>query len=118
MLVAPIHTLRSQGPPTKFLTPQRSFDTDDEKDFDKVTPDVELGELEHTVVTPVKRSQDQLNARARTMTGDRIDARRDTDLGGATTLQHLGRPQNPLRHAPDVSGIAVTTVTEEKWSEA
>ncbi|KAI3483926.1 hypothetical protein L1887_53082 [Cichorium endivia] len=100
MLVAPIHTLRSQGPPTKFLTPQRSFDNDDEKDFDKVTPDVELGELEHTVVTPVKRSQDQLNARARTMTGDRIDAGRDTDLGGATTLQHLGRPQNPLRHAP------------------
>ncbi len=86
MLVAPIRTLRSQGLPNKFLTPQRSFDTDNGKDFGKMTSDFELGELEQNVVAPVKRSQDRLNDRARTMTGDRIDAGRDTGLGGATTL--------------------------------
>lgn len=114
-----MHTLRSQGHTNKFLTTQRSFDTDDEKDLgDKVptSSNVELAVLEHQVVTTLKHRHDDQDARPRTPEHKQAPLDRDENEGIA--MQRLGRPQNPLRHAPDVSGIAITTVTEEKWSEA
>ncbi|KAJ1018164.1 hypothetical protein NDA16_005030 [Ustilago loliicola] len=115
----PVHTFRSQGASNKFLTTQRSFDTDDEKEIGKThnQSQVELAELEHHVAT-LKHRHEVQDASARTVTCDSDLAARDADSHEAIALQRLTRPNNTLRHAPDVSGIAITTVTEEKWSEA
>ncbi|CBQ69842.1 hypothetical protein sr15760 [Sporisorium reilianum SRZ2] len=108
----PIHTLRNQGQSNKFLTTQRSFDTDDDKEmgtkmFDSSNVELEL--LEHQPT--LKRGQDGPDARSRSTTAES----KEGSEGGS---MRVTAPHNPLRHAPDVSGIAITTVTEEKWSEA
>lgn len=114
----PVHTFRSQGASNKYLTTQRSFDTDDDKEVDKThnQSQVELAELGHHVVTLKHRHEGQ-DARARTLTCDSDLAARDAESHEIVALQRVTQPHNPLRHAPDVSRIAITTVTEEKWSK-
>lgn len=115
-----MHTLRSQGQSNKFLTTQRSFDTDDEKDIGKLhnPSNVDLADLEHHVVTTLNHRHDDQDARPRTPTGEPSEVLQDASPNSYASTQRLVRPSNPLRHAPDVSGIAITTVTEEKWSDA
>ncbi|SPO28840.1 uncharacterized protein UTRI_05155_B [Ustilago trichophora] len=107
------------GRSNKFLTTQRSFDTDDDKDINDKIPcssNVELAVLEHQVVATLKHRHDDQDATPRSPEHNQTIL--DHDETKVNMTQRMVRPQNPLRHAPDVSGIAITTVTEEKWSEA
>lgn len=111
-----MHTLRSQGPPNKFLTTRRSFDTDSEKDVGRLhsQSNSELAELEQHIMANLKHRRDSQDARPRSPTQNSNTLREPTSpKGAALQRQHL----HPLRHAPDASGIAVTTVTEEQWSK-
>ncbi|SNX87541.1 uncharacterized protein MEPE_06251 [Melanopsichium pennsylvanicum] len=118
--VTPTHIFRSQGHTNKFLTTHHSFDTDEEKDIDHKIPSssstVDLAVLEQQAIATLKHCHNNQDARPRSPEPKPITLDRD-ELEGVS-VQRMFRPQNPLRHAPDVSGIAVTTVTEEKWSKA
>lgn len=75
---------------------------------------VELAEMDLHVVATLKHRQDGPEARSRSATAESADSNEAVVLA----VQRSPVSQSPLRHAPDVSGIAITTVTEEKWSSA
>ncbi len=112
-------TLLSQAQSNKFLKIQRSFDTDDEKEIgDNKTlgsSAVELDELGHQVVATLKHRQEDRHVRARPGTGESTDSSTEAVV---IAVQRGAAPHSPLRDAPIVSGIAITTVTEEQWSPA
>lgn len=97
--LAPIHTLRSQGQSNKFLTTQRSFDTDDDKDAiaNKLfnASNVELEVLDHhqhqTVPTLSKRGLDgHVDARSRSTTAE------SKEVGESVASVRVGAPHNAL----------------------
>jgi len=113
-----MHTLRSQGPPNKFLTTRRSFDTDSEKDIGRLhsQSNSELAELEQHIMANLKHRRDSQDARPRSPVKNSNETLQEPTSPKVTASQRKVLPLHPLRHAPDASGIAVTTVTEEQWS--